>query len=52
LGHRSLNADEAHLKTAEARLRMPTCCRAKFPAVQEEAIHERTASVAAPLGYA
>lgn len=51
LDHASLDADAAILRTAEARLRLPTYYHPAFPAVEAEAIHERTASVAARFGY-
>jgi hypothetical protein len=52
LDHASLDADQAILKQAEARLHMPTYYRPEFSAAEAEAIHERTASVASCFGYA
>jgi crotonobetainyl-CoA:carnitine CoA-transferase CaiB-like acyl-CoA transferase len=52
LDHASLDADEAILRKADARLRLPTDHRPQIPAAEAEAIHERTASVAACFGHA
>jgi hypothetical protein len=49
--HAALEPDETLLRQAEARLHLPRYYRPQFPAAEADAIHERTATVAACFGY-